>query len=213
MARSALNPIDRLSEVLFGLIMVLTFTGSLSIAEAGRDDVRTMLIGALGCNFAWGLIDAILFLMAALAERTESLRAWRAVRSSGSAAAGREAVAEAMSPVIASVLTPDELESVRGRVHALPDPPTRGHLDRAVWRAAVSVFVLVVITTFPVVVPFFFVGEARLALRFSNAIAVAMLFIVGFAFARLTGRNAWVFGVGMIVLGAALVSLTMALGG
>jgi hypothetical protein len=51
-----LDPIDRVSEVLFGLIMVLTFTGSLSIAEAGRDDVRTMLIGALGCNVAWGII-------------------------------------------------------------------------------------------------------------------------------------------------------------
>jgi hypothetical protein len=51
--RRVLAPIDRVSEVLFGLIMVLTFTGSLSVAEAGRDDVRTMLIGALGCNLAW----------------------------------------------------------------------------------------------------------------------------------------------------------------
>lgn len=78
--RSALNPIDRLSEILFGLIMVLTFTGSLSIAEAGRDDVRTMLIGALGCNIAWGVIDAILFLMGALAERSQSLAARHAAR-------------------------------------------------------------------------------------------------------------------------------------
>jgi hypothetical protein len=33
--------------------MVLTFTGSLSVADAGRADVRAMLIGALGCNLAW----------------------------------------------------------------------------------------------------------------------------------------------------------------
>jgi len=58
-----------MSEVLFGLIMVLTFTGSLSVAEAGRDEVRTMLIGALGCNLAWGIIDAVLYLMGSLAER------------------------------------------------------------------------------------------------------------------------------------------------
>jgi hypothetical protein len=38
-----LEPIDRTSEVLFGLIMVLTFTGSLSVAQARR---RAMLIGA-----------------------------------------------------------------------------------------------------------------------------------------------------------------------
>ncbi len=55
-----LEPSERIAEVLFGLIMVLTFTGSLSVAEAGRDDVRTMLIGALGCNIAWGVIDGVL---------------------------------------------------------------------------------------------------------------------------------------------------------
>ena len=57
-SKRVLEPIERVSEVLFGLIMVLTFTGSLSVAEAGREDVRTMLIGALGCNLAWGIIDA-----------------------------------------------------------------------------------------------------------------------------------------------------------
>ena len=35
-SKRVLDPIDRVSEVLFGLIMVLTFTGSLSVAEAGR---------------------------------------------------------------------------------------------------------------------------------------------------------------------------------
>jgi len=52
-SKRALEPSERIAEVLFGLIMVLTFTGSLSIAEAGRDDIRAMLIGALGCNVAW----------------------------------------------------------------------------------------------------------------------------------------------------------------
>src|SRR5213078_3832696 len=69
----ALDPIQRVSEVLFGLIMVLTFTGSLSVAEAGREDVRTMLIGALGCNLAWGLIDGIMYLMACLSEQAQRI--------------------------------------------------------------------------------------------------------------------------------------------
>jgi len=62
--KRALEPIDRLSEVLFGLIMVLTFTGSLSVAEAGREDVRTMLAGALerlaALSGRGGLIRAVL---------------------------------------------------------------------------------------------------------------------------------------------------------
>ena len=68
-SKRVLEPIDRVSEGLFGLIMVLTFTGSLSVAEAGRSEVRTMLIGALGCNLAWGIIDGVLYLMGCMAEK------------------------------------------------------------------------------------------------------------------------------------------------
>lgn len=53
-----LNPADRASEILFGLIMALTFTLSLGATGAGRADVQAVLIGALGCNVAWGAIDA-----------------------------------------------------------------------------------------------------------------------------------------------------------
>jgi hypothetical protein len=77
-SKRVLEPIERVSEVLFGLIMVLTFTGSLSVAESGRDDVRTMLIGALGCNIAWGIIDGIFYLMGSLAEKGRGLIAFRA---------------------------------------------------------------------------------------------------------------------------------------
>src|SRR6476620_9947002 len=79
--RRVLEPDERVAEVLFGLIMVLTFTGSLSIAEAGRDDVRAMLIGALGCNIAWGIIDGVLYLMGCLAERGQNLSVYRALRA------------------------------------------------------------------------------------------------------------------------------------
>ena len=61
-----LDPMDRISEVLFGLIMALTFTCTLGVAIADNIQVRTMLIGALGCNLAWGIIDGGVYLMARL---------------------------------------------------------------------------------------------------------------------------------------------------
>src|SRR5882672_837292 len=79
-SKRVLEPYDRVSEVLFGLIMVLTFTGSLSIAEAGRENIHTMLIGALGCNLAWGIIDGVFYLMGCLAEKGRGLLALHAVR-------------------------------------------------------------------------------------------------------------------------------------
>ena len=84
-----LDPATRVSEVLFGLIMVLTFTGSLSVATADHEETRTMLIGAIGCNLAWGLVDAIMYLMSTLTERARGYQTLAAVRKSD-AVTGRE---------------------------------------------------------------------------------------------------------------------------
>src|SRR5438034_7412161 len=124
-SRRVLEPIDRVSEVLFGLIMVLTFTGSLSVAEAGREDVRTMLIGALGCNLAWGVIDAVLFLMGSLAEKGRGLLTLRAVRKATDPQQAHRLIADALPSVVASILEPAELESMRQRLQQLPEPPER----------------------------------------------------------------------------------------
>jgi len=212
-AKRVLEPIDRVQEVLFGLIMVLTFTGSLSIAEAGREDIRTMLIGALGCNLAWGIIDGIFYLMGAMAQQSQSLLTLRAVREAKDPEKARQLVAGALPPAVASILQPAELDSMRQRLSALPAPPARARLDKDTWLGALGVFLLVFLSTFPVVIPFIFMQDAMRALRVSNAIAVGMLFLTGYAFAHITGRRRWLAGISMVFLGSALVGITMALGG
>jgi hypothetical protein len=213
-SRRILEPSERIAEVLFGLIMVLTFTGSLSIAEAGRDDVRVMLIGALGCNFAWGVIDGVLYLMGALAERGRNLKTFQAVRAAADPAQARALIAGAMPAVVASLLEPDDLERLRVGLRAMPEPAA-GHTRLVAddWWGALGVLLLVFLSTFPVAIPFIVMTQARSALRVSNAIAVAMLFIAGVAYGRIVGRSPWVFGLAMVALGVALVALTIALGG
>ena len=78
---------------------------------------------------------------------------------------------------------------------------------------AAGVLLLVFLSTFPVVIPFIFMHNAGRALRVSNGIAIVLLFITGYTFGRITGRHPWLFGISMVVLGAALVGMTMALGG
>jgi hypothetical protein len=212
-SKRVLDPIDRVAEVLFGLIMVLTFTGSLSVAEAGRDDVRTMLIGALGCNFAWGIIDAILYLMGCLAEKGQSLTTFRAVRKATHPTEAQRLIADALPPVVAGVLTPTELEARHERLKQLPEPPEQAHLHRDDWLGSIGVFLLVFLSTFPVVIPFIFIRNAAPALRVSNAVAIVMLFCTGYAFGRMTGRRPWLVGLSMVGLGLILVGMTMALGG
>ena len=155
-AKRVLEPIERVSEVLFGLIMVLTFTGSLSVAEAGGDSVRTMLIGALGCNLAWGIIDGIFYLMGCLAEKEGGLQILRAVRQAADPRRAQSLIADALPPAVASVLKPAELEALHERLKKLPEPPGRGRLGKDDWKCAVGVFFLVFVSTFPVVLPFIF---------------------------------------------------------
>src|SRR5688572_31009402 len=119
-SKRVLDPVDRISEVLFGLIMVLTFTGSLSVLEAGREDVRTMLIGALGCNLAWGIIDAMLYLMGCLADKGQGLKTYLAVRRATDPHEAQRLIADALPPVVASVLEPADLDTMRRRLMQLP---------------------------------------------------------------------------------------------
>jgi hypothetical protein len=212
-SRRVLDPGDRIAEVLFGLIMVLTFTGSLSIADAGADDVRAMLIGALGCNVAWGLIDGLLYLMGSLAEKGRNLAVYRAVRNAPDPATAREALADALPPVVRSVLERADLERLHERLRTLPDPPARAELAPADWQGALAVFLLVFLTTFPVAIPFLLVDSAPRAMRLSNAVAITMLFVLGCAYGRAVHWSPWIVGVAMVVLGATLVSITIALGG
>jgi hypothetical protein len=212
-SRRVLEPSERIAEVLFGLIMVLTFTGSLGVAEAGREDVRAMLIGALGCNLAWGIIDGVLYLMGCFAERGRNLKTFVAIREARDPARAHALISGALPPVVASVLQPAELDSLRQRLSVLPRPPQRARLDASDWRGAAAVFLLVFASTFPVTLPFIFMHSAVAALRVSNAIAVGMLFVAGVAYGRTVGRSPWLIGVGMVGLGAALVALTVALGG
>jgi hypothetical protein len=194
--------------------MVLGFTGSLSVAQADRLEVRTMLVGAIGCNLAWGIIDGIFYLMGGVATRGRGLLALRAVRSSGTPQAAHKVIAEALPPIVAEVLDEGDLEKIRLKLNALADPPPRAVLDRDDYMGALSTGLLVFLSTFPVVLPFLFMSNARLALRISNGIAITMLFIAGYRFGVYAGRRRpWVSGLVSVALGVALVLLTIQLGG
>ncbi|HET9538596.1 MAG TPA: VIT1/CCC1 transporter family protein [Mesorhizobium sp.] len=208
-----LDPIDRISEILFGLIMVLTSTGTLSVITAGRAEVKTMILGALGCNLAWGIIDAGLYLMSCLGERGGNLLKLRTVRQTSDPDAGRRTLADALPAPLVSVLSRDELESLRQRLTKLPESPKRPGLTKDEWLGALGICVLVVLSTIPVIIPFLFIDELRPALRVSNAIAIAMLFMCGYVFARTAGLRPWPTGLVMVAIGAVMVGIAIVLGG
>jgi VIT1/CCC1 family predicted Fe2+/Mn2+ transporter len=209
--RRVLAPADRASEILFGLIMVLTFTLSLGDTGKGSADVQVVLLGALGCNLAWGLIDAVMYLMGVRAERRLAASSAWAVRAATPVAA-HAIIAERIPPMIRSALTPADLERIRLHVSALPPESFEPRFGRDDVLAAVGIFLLVSLCLVPVAIPFLLVDDVPLALRLSNAVAVSLLFLTGFAFGRHVGQP-WRVGFTMVAIGMALVAVAIALGG
>jgi hypothetical protein len=119
-----LDTVERVSEMCFGLFMALTFVGAV-FATSDSQDGRTMFYTALGCNFAWGLVDAVMYLVRTLTIRGKLLSVARAVRTAPDAAAGTVALRDGMPPPWTTLATDAEIEAMRGRLAAmeLPERP------------------------------------------------------------------------------------------
>jgi VIT1/CCC1 family predicted Fe2+/Mn2+ transporter len=192
--------------------MVLSITGSLSVAEAGETDVRTMLIAAIGCNAAWGFVDAVMYLIDTLVERYRARALLDQLRHESDPRRGQEMIAARLPEVLAETIRPAELEHVRRELTARKELPDAGLTGRDLL-GALGVFLLVFLSTFPVVLPFLFPLEPKVALRVSNGVAIALLFVVGLRVGKFVSYRPLLVGLGSVALGAALVAITIALGG
>ena len=207
-----LDTVERVSEMCFGLFMALTFVGAVSVATAGEPDpARTMFAAALGCNLAWGLVDAVMYLVRTLTTRGKRITGALAVKNAADPAAGRLALAESMPPGAHELVGEAELEAIRARlaVAALPERPRLHGRD---YLGAVAIFFIVVATTFPVALPFL-VFELKTGLVVSRVLTLIMLFGGGLALGHFAGFGGWKAGLGMTALGVVLTIAIIALGG
>ncbi|MBL7857570.1 MAG: hypothetical protein JNM57_07765 [Cyclobacteriaceae bacterium] len=210
---AVLNPVDRIAEVLFGLIMVLTFTGAISASTDAREDVRELLWAALGCNVAWGLVDAIMYLMNVAIERGHSLTMIKKIHESRSPDEAGQILKGEIQPGIAALMTTAELNTLSSRLKNIPAPSKRQLITGTDLWAGLQIFLLVFLCTFPVAIPFGIFDGLEVAMRASNGVALLLLFIGGFLLARYAGFRPIITATLYTLIGVVLVALTMALGG
>jgi hypothetical protein len=97
---SHLKPSESLTEIVAGLIMVLTFTLAASVLTGGgQDGARAALLGAIGCNAAWGIIDAVFYMMTSAFDRNRRLRLARAIAATPDEAAALAAIRSELDPL------------------------------------------------------------------------------------------------------------------
>jgi VIT family len=212
-----LDPGEALGEVLFGLIMVLSFTvgARLLFGEEGFDTTE-MVVGAVGCNLAWGVIDAVLFVLGSLFHRSQRARFYRTLRDARNEA-------EALGFIQDEFGLEDEPLAIRPedrarlyeaiRTLSVHAAPARARLLRRDFSAALVVFLLVSTTALPGVIPFLLLEDSDLALRVSNTVLVLLLFLGGYRWGHYTDVRPWGVGLAVMVLGLSMVLVAVALGG
>jgi hypothetical protein len=147
--RNVLDPMERISETLFGLIMALTFICSLGVATGANINIKTMLIGALGCNLAWGIVDGGLYLLARINTRGDKILTLRTIRQAPDPETARRVIADALPAELAAVLPPEQLELMRQRLQQLPEPSPGPGLRKRDWTGALGLCLLSFLSTFP----------------------------------------------------------------
>jgi hypothetical protein len=212
-----LKPSESLTEVVAGLIMALTFTLGASVLKGGgADGARAALVGAIGCNVAWGIIDGVLYMMANTFTRNRQLRIRRAIASAANEAAALAAIRGELDPYLASVTQVEDREqlyrSIRKALTQRRLPPHVGLL-RDDLMGAIEIFCLVVATALPAALPLLVIDHPWLALRLSNLLVVGLLFVAGYHWAKYVDANPWLAGLGLLSLGLAMVAVAIPLGG
>lgn len=206
-----------MGEILFGLIMTLTFTlgAGMIISDEGREGARQMLVAILGCNLAWGLIDGMFYVLGQLFERGRILRLRLKVQVAGSPDQARALVADELDELLVRVTEEGERRSLYDSiVKRMPsDQIPLNRLRKEDVLGGLAAGWLVFVCSFPAALPFFLIDDPRLALRVSNGVLLMLLFYVGYRFARDTMAKPWLTGAVFLLVGVMLVGANIALGG
>jgi VIT1/CCC1 family predicted Fe2+/Mn2+ transporter len=170
-----------------------------------------MISAALGCNLAWGLADAVMYLVGETTDRHRKQRLLQRLQATRDVRDAQRLIADWLPVRVAEGAGPDVLEALHRRL-----------LDLTVQRrilgwpdvgAALGLFLYVVLATFPVVLPFLLIREASLALHVSQLLALVTLVAGGVALGKYAGGSPWSYGFGLGAIGVGLIVVIMALGG
>jgi VIT1/CCC1 family predicted Fe2+/Mn2+ transporter len=217
-----LDPLDRLVEGIYSVLIVLTFTLAVRVVDANASIAvssalaKELFWACLGCAIAWGLIDSVMYILSSMAERGQELRMARIIRDSANETEGVAAFADQLG-ILAPLTTPEEQQSLySGLFRRLQDAPLpdRAGFKREDFAGALGTFLVAVGAALPVVLPLLIFGQnAWLAVRISNLVACAMLFIMGFRWAKYAGGKPLLSGLFLVLIGLALVVVAIPLGG
>lgn len=219
-----LDPIDELSQVIYSILILLTFTLAFRIFKlqsgAGvhleQEQVRELLLAAIGATIAWGMIDAIMYVLTSVFERNEKQRLLLAVQSAHSDEEAVELIADELDFTLEPITTEGKRRELYGDVvdTLRESRPQHLGLKREDVAGGLGTLLVAIVAVIPSLLPFVLIpNSAFLALRVSNVVSFVVLFLSGWRWGRRTHSNPWLTGLTLALAGAAMVLIAIPLGG
>ena len=210
-----LTPSERLSEALYSLILVLTVISAIEITIArDQQPSSTILFVALGASVAWGMVDAVVYVLTGLHKRNHQVRVVSRVKKRQKSDAIRQ-IDDELEDSLIGVLDKKERDRIAEQVFATMQDatPLRQGVTKDDVLGGIASFLISFIIVLPPLMPFILNLPLDYGIRLSNVIAVAMLFIVGYVSGGLGGMNRIRWALTITVLGVVIVLVTILLGG
>ncbi|MGZ5910270.1 MAG: VIT1/CCC1 transporter family protein [Reyranella sp.] len=211
-----LDPSESLLEVLFGLIMSLTLTAGARLLSERQDiDAASLAAALVGCNVAWGIIDAVFYLLGTRFSRNQRVQFVRRLRATTDDSQAFDAIREEFGlEGEPPMREEDRAAFYRSLLQMLRHAGTkRARFLRDDFVAAVVIVLLVSATAIPAALPLLLLSDGYGALRVANILQIFLLFLVGYGWAHYSGANPWSTGIMIALLGVGLVLVSVALGG
>lgn len=218
-----LDPIDRLVEGIYSVLIVLTFTLAARAVRSydgppNPDEgylALQLFVAAAGCAVAWGLIDGVMYVLTCAFERGQDRRLYRLVHSAATDEEGIAALADELDDDLIPLTDEGDRRRIYGsllqRLRLAPPPPTG--IEKGDLAGGLGTFLVAVTAAAPVLLPLLLPVSVELRVRASNIIAFAMLFLMGYRWAQYAGGKPLRVGLLLAVLGVVMVLVAIPLGG
>lgn len=213
--RQYLDPTDRLDELLFGLIMVLSITLGASLAADAASGTSALAWTILSCNLAWGLIDGGMYIVTSLFTRGRQAKLMQTLNSARNPDEQLATIGAALDDRLASLTSPEERHALYLKIaeRLLGKAVPQTHVIVEDLYGALATLWLTILASIPALAPFLFYSDRFTAARVSNALVLLSLFVVGFLFSRECNANPWRLGLATVIFGAIMVAIVISLGG
>jgi hypothetical protein len=217
-----LDPIDRLSETIFSVLILLTFTLAFRIFMLGPDQtvtadyVNDLILAALGATVAWGIIDGVMYALVEVLQRGERHRILWYIQAASNEEEAKEAIADEFDYILEPITGESQRDMLYRDIldHLQDSQPRAIGLKREDFTGAMASVLVAIVAVAPSFVPLLlFRDDYALAIRLSNVVSFIVLFIAGYEWGKYTGMSSWKMGLLVMAVGALLVGIAIPLGG